>query len=162
MNRRHFLISALAGLSGCVGLRQKPQRVIVFLVDGLGADYIAASEMPVLAGWERKGFRRTVQGVMPSVTNANNTSVCCGTWPAEHGITANFFLDEATGQERYMESSDLVLRPTLFERAASMGIRSALLSSKKKTITLLPRGADVVLSAETPTAEWVGLLGPAP
>jgi len=118
--------------------------------------------MPVLAGWGRKGLRKTVQGVMPSVTNANNTSVCCGTWPAEHGITANFFFDETTGQELYMESSDLVLRPTLFERAASMGVRSALLSAKKKTITLLPRGAGVVLSAETPTEEWVRLLGPAP
>jgi phosphonoacetate hydrolase len=162
MNRRDFIIGAMAGLSGCVGPRQKPQRVIVFLVDGLGSDYIAASEMPVLAGWSEKGFHKTVPGVMPSVTNANNTSVCCGTWPAEHGITANFFLDEATGQERYMESADLVLRPTLFERAAAVGVRSALLSAKKKTITLLPRGAAVVLAAETPTEEWVGLLGPAP
>jgi phosphonoacetate hydrolase len=160
--RRDFIFSAMAGLSGWAAPQQKRQRVIVFLVDGLGSDYIAASEMPVLAGWGRKGLRKTVQGVMPSVTNANNTSVCCGTWPAEHGITANFFFDEATGHERYMESSDLVLRPTLFERAASVGVRSALLSAKKKTITLLPRGAGVVLSAETPTNEWVGLLGPAP
>jgi len=162
MTRRDFIFSAIAGLSGWAARQRKPQRVIVFLVDGLGADYIAASEMPVLSEWGRKGLRKIVQGVMPSVTNANNTSVCCGAWPAEHGITANFFFDEATGQERYMESSDLVLRPTLFERAASVGIRSALLSAKKKTVTLLPRGADVVLSAETPTDEWVGLLGPAP
>jgi phosphonoacetate hydrolase len=157
-----LVIGAAACLSGCVALRRKPQRVIVFLADGLGPDYVAASDMPVLAEWGRKGFRKNVQGVMPSVTNANNTSVCCGTWPAEHGITANFFFDEAAGRERYMESSDLVLRPTLFERAASAGVRSALLSSKKKTITLLPRGADVLLSAETPTDEWVRLLGPAP
>ena len=155
MNRRDFILSTMAGVSGCVGPRQKPQRVIVFLVDGLGSDYIAASEMPVLAGWARRGFRKTVQGVMPSVTNANNTSVCCGTWPAEHGITANFFLDAATGQERYMESADLVLRPTLFERAAARGVRSALLSAKEKTITLLPRGAAVVLSAENPDASRV-------
>jgi hypothetical protein len=69
--------------------------------------------------------------------------------------TANFFLDEASGQELYMESADLVLRPTLFEKAGARGIVSALLSSKKKTISLLPRGARVVLSAETPTPEWI-------
>src|SRR5215813_9308992 len=78
--------------------------------------------------------------------------------PEAHGVTANFFFDEATGKELYMESSDLVLRPTLFERAASAGVASALLSAKKKTITLLPRGASVVLAAETPTEEWVSRL----
>src|SRR5262244_1854555 len=114
MTRRDFIFSAIAGLSGWPAPRRKPQRVIVFLVDGLGSDYIAASEMPVLAGWGRKGLRKTVHGVMPSVTNANNTSVCCGMWPAEHGITANFYLDEKTGREEYMEDAALVLRPTLF------------------------------------------------
>ena len=119
--------------------------------------------MPVLNAWGRKGLRRTVKGVMPSVTNANNASVCRGCFPAEHGITANFFLDEATGEELYMESADLVLRPTLFERAArTLGVKSALLSSKKKTISLLPCGADLVLSAEAPTPEWIQRLGPAP
>lgn len=75
--------------------------------------------------------------------------------PAEYGITASFFLDKATGKELYMESADLLLRPTLFERAArKLGVKSALLSSKKKTINLLPRGAELVLSAEVPTPEW--------
>jgi phosphonoacetate hydrolase len=143
-------------------LQNRPQRVIVLLVDGLGPDYIAASRMPVLASWRKRGIGKTVAGVMPSVTNANNASLCCGVWPEEHGITANFYLDEATGRETYMEDASLLLRPTLFERAASRGISSALLSSKKKTISLLPRGARVVLSAETPTAEWTDRLGPAP
>jgi phosphonoacetate hydrolase len=46
---------------------------------------------------------------MPSVTNANNTSICCGAWPEKHGITANYYLNEITGREEYMESGDLVL-----------------------------------------------------
>jgi len=58
---------------------------------------------------------------MPSVTNANNTSICCGAWPEKHGITANFYLNETTGHEEYMESADLVLAPTLFERAGQPG-----------------------------------------
>lgn len=156
MNRRSFLAGAPALLF------KRPQRVIVFLVDGLGEDYIAASSMPVLQSWRLKGVSRTVSGVMPSVTNANNASLCCGCWPEQHGITANFFLDEASGRELYMESEDLVLRPTLFERAAHHGVTSALLSSKKKTISLLPRGAATVLAAESPSLEWTQRLGPAP
>jgi len=147
MFRRDLLLGAPARLL------QRPQRAVVFLIDGLGEDYVAASTMPVLAGWRKKGFGKTVGGVMPSVTNANNASMCCGCWPEEDGITANFFLDESTGQERYMESADLLLRPTLFERAARRGVKSALWSAKKKTVSLLPRGASVVLAAESPTAK---------
>jgi len=141
---------------------KRPQRLIVFLIDGLGDDYIAASHMPVLNSWGKKGIRKLVPGVMPSVTNANNASICCGCWPEDHGITANFFLDEATGQALYMEDSDLVLRPTIFERLAAQDVKSALLSAKKKTISLLPRGASLLLSAEVPSGEWTERLGPAP
>jgi phosphonoacetate hydrolase len=156
MTRRQLLLGMPAFL------QNRPQRVIVLMVDGLGPDYITASTMPVLTSWQRKGIGKIVNGVMPSVTNANNTSICCGLWPEKHGITANFYLDETTDREEYMESADLVLAPTLFERARSAGVTSALLSSKKKTITLLPRGAAIVLSAEIPTPEWIERLGKAP
>jgi phosphonoacetate hydrolase len=132
------------------------------MVDGLGQDYIAASRMPVLNGWQKSGVGKVVDGVMPSVTNANNTSICCGVWPEKHGITANFYLNETSGREEYMEQAGMVLAPTLFERAAAHGVSSALLSSKKKTITLLPRGASIVMSAEIPDTEWVNRLGRAP
>ena len=143
-------------------LQKRRQRVMVLMADGLGPDYIAASRMPAVQAWQKNGIGKTVNGVMPSVTNANNTSICCGAWPEKHGITANFYLNEATGREEYMESAGLVLAPTLFERAGRHEVRSALLSSKKKTITLLPRGADLVMSAEIPGPEWVERLGPAP
>jgi phosphonoacetate hydrolase len=156
MTRRQ-LLSGLPAM-----LQQRPQRVIVLMVDGLGPDYIAASDMPVLSSWQRKGISKTVGGVMPSVTNANNASICCGVWPETHGITANFYLDEVSGREEYMESADLVLAPTLFERARSAGAGSALFSSKKKTISLLPRGTTIAMSAETATPEWIQRLGAAP
>jgi phosphonoacetate hydrolase len=156
MTRRQILLGMPALL------QKRTQRVIVLMVDGLGPDYIAASRMPVLSSFQKKGISRTVGGVMPSVTNANNTSICCGVWPERHGITANFYLDEASGREEYMESADLVLAPTLFERARAHGVSSALLSSKKKTITLLPRGASLVMSAEVPPPEWTSRLGKAP
>jgi len=156
MTRRQILLGMPAFL------QRRPQRVIVLMVDGLGDDYIAASHMPALSSWQRRGISKIVTGVMPSVTNANNTSICCGVWPEKHGITANFYLNETSGREEYMESADLVLAPTLFEKARPAGVISALLSSKKKTITLLPRGASIVLSAEIPTQEWTERLGKAP
>ena len=80
------------------------QRVLIAMLDGLGTDYVAQSEMPVFKGMMAKGFSKTVRAVMPTVTNVNNASICCGAWPEEHGITGNSFFDEATGQPEYMES----------------------------------------------------------
>src|SRR6202165_2742589 len=137
------------------------QRTVVIMFDGFDPRYIAASNMPVLGQWKRDGMYKQVKGVMPSVTNANNTSICCGAWPETHGINANSYFDEKSGEELYVESADLVLAPTLFERAARKGVKSALLSSKAKTITFLSRGAEIVLTAENPTPEGVQKIGPA-
>ena len=135
---------------------------MVVMCDGFGIEYLEQSQMPVLGRWRQQGLFRRVQCTMPSVTNTNNASICCGVWPERHGITGNSYFDESTGREEYMETADLLLAPTLFERAKKQGVKSALLSSKKKTTTLLAPGAEVILAAETPPEEWVRRLGPAP
>lgn len=161
-NRRQFLASASLALTAPAFARNTPQRVVVIMCDGFGLDYLDPAVMPVLGEWRKSGIFRPVQGAMPSVTNTNNASICCGVWADQHGITGNSYLDEKTGKEEYMERADLLLAPTLFQRAQKHGVKSALLSSKKKTIQLLPAGADLVLSAEAPTPDWVQRLGPAP
>ncbi len=140
----------------------RAQRTVVIMFDGFGLDYLEQSDMPTLRRWQRDGLYQRVKGVMPSVTNANNASICCGCFPREHGITGNSYFDVTTGHEEYMEAAGLLLAPTLFERAAKFGVSSALLSSKKKTISLLRRGTASALTAEEPPAEWVDRLGPAP
>jgi phosphonoacetate hydrolase len=132
------------------------------MFDGFGLDYLEQSDMPALRRWQRHGLYQQVTGVMPSVTNANNASICCGVFPRQHGITGNSYLDLSTGHEEYMEAANLLLAPTLFEHAARQGVSSALLSSKKKTISLLSRGAAIAVTPEEPSADWVDLLGPAP
>ncbi len=77
-------------------------------------------------------------------------------------MIGNSYFDEATGTEEYMEDAKLLLAPTIFERAGLRGVRSALLSSKKKTISLLNKGTDIVLTAEAPDGNWEGRLGKAP
>jgi phosphonoacetate hydrolase len=50
----------------------------------------------------------------------------------------------------------------VMERAGRQGVKSALLSSKAKTVTFLLRGCEIVLTAEEPTPDWVQKLGTAP
>jgi len=138
------------------------QRTVVIMFDGFGLDYLDASTMPVLGQWKRDGLFKPVSGMMPSVTNINNTSICCGTYPDVHGIVGNTYFDEARGVEEYMEDANLLLAPTVMERAGRQGVKSALLSSKAKTVTFLLRGCDIVLTAEQPTPDWVQKLGAAP
>ena len=160
--RRKFLASGAALVSAPIFAQRSPQRVVVVMCDGFGLEYLEQSDMPVLSKWRQAGLFRRVQATMPSVTNTNNASICCGVWPDRHGITGNSYFDERSGREEYMETADLLLAPTLFQRAKRRGVKSALLSAKKKTTTLLAPGADLILAAEEPTEDWVKRLGPAP
>src|ERR1700724_2531047 len=74
------------------------QRVVVIMFDGFDPRYLAESKMPVMGQWKRDGIYKQVKGVMPSVTNANNASICCSAWPETHGINANSYFDEQTGE----------------------------------------------------------------
>ena len=141
---------------------QSGQRTVIVMCDGLGTEYYDQSPMPRLKAWAAAGVHVRAQGVMPTVTNCNNASICCGVWPSGHGVIGNSWFDEATGREEYMEDASLVVAPTIFERARGHGIRYALLSAKKKTISLLNRGADIVLTAEAPDRSWEARLGTAP
>jgi phosphonoacetate hydrolase len=159
LSRREFLASSAALLSGPAFAQRPQQRAVVIMCDGFGLEYMEKSDMPTLAAWRRQGLFRRGRSTMPSVTNTNNASICCGVWPDQHGITGNSYFDERSGREEYMETADLLLAPTLFQRAQKRGVKSALLSSKKKTTTLLRAGAELILTAEEPPEEWVRRLG---
>jgi phosphonoacetate hydrolase len=171
-SRRGFLTSAAATLAYCgavkplqpieVAGRSNFQRTVVVMFDGFGPGYLEQSDVPTLRRWQRGGLYKQVKGMVPAVTNANNSSICCGVFPKEHGITGNSYLDTNTGREEYMETADLLMAPTLFEHAARRGVSSALISSKKKTISLLSRGTTIALTPEEAPAEWVEKLGPPP
>ncbi len=141
---------------------EEPQRTIIIMCDGFGLEYYDRNPMPTLKGWAARGIHTRARAVMPSVTNTNNASICCGVWPSEHGVIGNSYFDPASGTEEYMEDAKLLLAPTIFERARTRGVHSALLSSKKKTIGLLNKGTDLVLTAEAPTGDWEARLGKAP
>jgi phosphonoacetate hydrolase len=166
--RRRLLRATLVSGAAALGAPYIAQAVdlsrrsIVVMCDGLGLEYFDRSTMPTLKAWADGGVYARAQAVMPSVTNCNNASICCGAWPSRHGIIGNSYFDPVTGTEEYMEEAKLLLAPTIFERARTHGIRSALLSAKKKTIRLLNKGTDIALTAEEPDRDWEGRLGKAP
>lgn len=138
------------------------QRVVIGMIDGFGMDYFENSSLPVMKSMARDGLFSAVGAVYPTVTNANNVSICCGAWPKEHGITGNSYFDERTGAADYMESAEFIRMPTILELAAARGIPSALLTCKQKTIRLLSRGAAVAVAAENPPADFIDRFGQPP
>ena len=68
------------------------------LANALNQYAFAAADAPI------KGIRISLHGgkrvsaVFPTVTNTNNASTCCGTWPKEDGITGNSYFNEQTAK----------------------------------------------------------------
>jgi phosphonoacetate hydrolase len=138
------------------------QRIVIGMIDGLGTDYFAAQPMPNLMQMAAAGLHRDVSAIMPTVTNVNNVSISTSALPREHGLTGNSYYNESTGEANYMENADFLLRPTISQRAAKHGLKSALLTCKNKSVNLLARGAEIAIAAESPAPEYVARYGEAP
>jgi len=138
------------------------QRIVVGMIDGFGLDYYAAQPMPNLQRMASTGIMHEVKAIMPTVTNVNNVSISCSSLPSEHGLTGNSYYNVTTGEADYMENAGFLLRPTISQRAAARGIKSALLTCKQKTINLLARDADIAIAAENPPPDYVERFGPPP
>jgi phosphonoacetate hydrolase len=135
-------------LLAAAALAPARRKVLICLIDGLGPDYIAASEMPHLKRLIAAGQYREGTGMMPSLTNVNNASLATGTYPEAHGITANTFFDPALGKIVEMSSPAYLLRPTLFETAHQKGWKTAFVGAKDKIRLLIGAKAGTAVCAE--------------
>lgn len=135
---------------------------IIICLDGCGPEYFDCSDTPNMNRLGREGFRTTGRAIMPSVTNVNNATIVTASYPETHGITSNYFLDQTTGNEYYMESSEYVLAETIFRRVSKTGGFSVLLTAKEKLRNLIRDGADIAETAEKPSAWLVDSIGPPP
>lgn len=167
--KRHVLLISAFLLAFCITLVNgqnqvvPDKRVVIFMLDGFGIDYLENSTMPVMKETlMKKGFYKQVESMMPSVTNCNNASICCGTAANAHGVVGNTFINNVTKEKEYLERAELVLAPTVFERAQKHGIKSALFSSKLKTLPLLSTGTTFSVCPETAGTEWVKVAGKVP
>ena len=155
-------LSALPALARATKATRTPQRVCVVLFDGFGTDYYESSTMPTLRHWANQGAYQRIRGVMPAVTNTNMAGVCCGVHADEHGITGNSYWDTDSDQERYMADGNMLTAATLFQRAGRFGVRSALVSAKQKSVSLLKQGTSLAIGSQDPPAEIVKKYGSAP
>ena len=130
------------------------QTTIIVMVDGLDPEYLEACPTPRLRELADHGFILEAKAMMPTVTNVNNVSLITASYPQEHGITSNYWLNQEDASEHYMESAEYVESQTMFQRAQAMGARSLLVTAKDKLRRLLSSGTTLNVSSEQPP-DWV-------
>jgi phosphonoacetate hydrolase len=138
------------------------KKAIIVCLDGCGPAYLHSSRASFLKHVGDKGCYLEVESMIPSVTNVNAVSLLTGAYPKVHGITTNYYFDRTTGREIFMESPDFIKTRTLLETGASMGLKTALLTSKEKLRSLLHRGAVTSLSSEQPPSWLTKRIGSPP
>ena len=135
---------------------------VLVMIDGLDPEYLAACPTPNLRRFARDGFHVTGGGMMPSVTNVNNTTMVTGHYPAQHGIVSNYWFDRQAGIEEYVESGEFICADTIFAQCRRRGGKSLLAASKDKLRRLLGDDTDLAFSSERPTAAAVSAAGDPP
>ncbi|KAK3074657.1 hypothetical protein LTR53_002735 [Teratosphaeriaceae sp. CCFEE 6253] len=117
---------------------------VVVCVDGFDPEYLTASikdnSTPTLARWTTSGFHATAQSAMPSVTNTNNLSIITGAPFSVHGVSGNYYLDKATGQEHIVLDDATMWGSTILAQMAEAGVRVAAVTAKDKLRRVLNHG----------------------
>jgi phosphonoacetate hydrolase len=127
--------------------------IVVICMDGSADEYYNASlvrdRMPHLKKMIQQGYRGLVRGALPSFTNVNNSSIVTGVSPAIHGISGNFFFDEAKGSEVMMNSAEYLRAGTILAAAADSGRKVAVVTAKEKLRDILSHNLNgIAFSAE--------------
>jgi len=139
-----------------------PQTTVLVMIDGLDPEYLERCPASRLGEMAKHGFMVEGRALMPTVTNVNNVSLVTASYPEVHGITSNFWRNRESGEEVYMESGEFIQAETMFQRAASLGARSLLITAKDKLRRLLGDGATLSVSSEQPPGWLVKGVGPPP
>lgn len=127
--------------------------IVVICIDGSADEYLDTTllydRMPNLKRMSRNGYRGMVRGALPSFTNVNNSSIVTGVSPAKHGISGNFFYNEAIDQEVMMNSAEYLRAETILAAAANAGRKLAVVTAKEKLRDILSfKMKGIAISAE--------------
>ena len=155
MNMRMALTLALLSSAILVGAENYPQQisvngknyawpkqpVVVVLIDGGDPAYVnAALAQGLLPNFKKfmvEGFVSVAVGAMPSFTNPNNISVITGVPPSVHGISGNFFLNPATGQEQMMNEPEFLRADSILAKFSEHGAKVVTITAKDKLAKML-------------------------
>jgi phosphonoacetate hydrolase len=128
--------------------------VAVILIDGGDPAYVrdglARNLLPNFRRLMTLGFAAIAQGAMPSFTNPNNISVITGVPPSVHGISGNFFLNPATGQEAMMDQPEFLRADSILAKFSQNGAKVVAITAKNKLAKILAAGLHngITFSAE--------------
>ena len=115
--------------------------VVVVLIDGGDPAYVndglAQGLLPHFQTFMNDGFASVALGAMPSFTNPNNVSVITGVPPSVHGISGNFFLNPATGQETTMDQPEFLRADSILAKFSEHGARVVAITAKNKLAKIL-------------------------
>ena len=132
------------------------QPIVVVCIDGGDPAYLEQGLrdgiIPNIARFMHSGFSGIAEGTVPSFTCPNNMSLITGAPPAVHGISGNFYLNEA-GEAVVMTGPELLRSETILARFAEAGAKVVSITAKDKLRQQLGKHLDmraghISLSAE--------------
>ena len=133
------------------------QPVVVVCVDGGDPAYFdqdrADGIMPNLARFMREGFYTVADGTVPSFTCPNNMSLITGAPPSVHGISGNFYLNDA-GEAVVMTGPELLRSKTILAAFADAGARVVSITAKDKLRKQLGKDLDLTRGNISFSAEF--------
>jgi phosphonoacetate hydrolase len=149
---------------------------VVVCFDGCDPAYLNAARavhaIPAIDRMARDGFAAVALAAMPTFTNPNNVSIVCGAPPSVHGVSGNFFLDRATGEEIMMVDASPMRAPTILASFAKAGAKVVAITAKDKLrkalgyqlngIAFSAEKADACSLAENGIKDVAGLVGRKP
>jgi phosphonoacetate hydrolase len=120
----------------------KPARLTVAVcLDGCDPRYLnfenAAKVFPNISRMMRDGFSALADAAMPTFTNPNNVSIVTGAPPEVHGISGNYYLDRATGEEIMIVDASPMRATTILAEMSRAGVRVAAITAKDKLRKML-------------------------
>src|SRR5579871_1888490 len=119
-----------------------PRRpTVVVCLDGCDPRYLnftnAGAVFPNMSRMMREGFSALADAAMPTFTNPNNVSIVTGAPPVVHGISGNYYLDRATGEEIMIVDASPMRATTILAEMSREGVRVAAITAKDKLRKML-------------------------
>lgn len=135
-----------------------PQRpVVVVCIDGGDPAYLEQGLrdgiIPNIARFMSEGFAAVADGTVPSFTCPNNMSLITGAPASVHGISGNFYLNDA-GEAVVMTGPELLRSRTLLSVFADAGARVVSITAKDKLRQQLGKGLDLTQGHISLSAEF--------
>ncbi|MGE5592999.1 MAG: alkaline phosphatase family protein [Betaproteobacteria bacterium] len=157
------LLAAAAPAAASGSTREVPHTLVVLVIlDGCSAQSLdALPSEAYLRQAAAEGFYQHVRTVFPSSTAAGHAAILTGKWPDENGVTGKQFMG-SDGTLNGFSSPQLLEAPTVIERAAKAGLRTAVISGKEGVRALFGEGADLAVSPAAVPSWVLEEVGPPP